>query len=216
MHRRRPRGLATNQTRRRGRSRIPCRNAFQDRSPCRRRDRRAQARSHSRRRTSRRSDSRSRSWNSALFGAYVAVSIRAKRLAPERGLRDPARTRADLPSGKVTFLFTDIEGSTRLLTELGDRYPTVLGEHQRAPRQAFGNPRRRRGGHARRRLFICFRARTGCAGGGRPGAALARRRVRPRSNRPAQACCSAPRVPTLTLKRPPITRSRLINCSESY
>ena len=64
--------------------------------------------------------------------------MRAKRLAPERGLRDPARMRADLPTGTVTFLFTDIEGSTRLLTEFGDRYPTVLGDHRRALRQAFG------------------------------------------------------------------------------
>jgi hypothetical protein len=28
----------------------------------------------------------------------------------------------DLPRGTVTFLFTDIEGSTRLLHELGDAY----------------------------------------------------------------------------------------------
>jgi len=28
----------------------------------------------------------------------------------------------DLPAGTVTFLFTDIEGSTRLLRELGERY----------------------------------------------------------------------------------------------
>jgi len=43
-----------------------------------------------------------------------------------------------LPSGTVTFLFTDIEGSTRLLTELGrDRYAKVLGEHERLLRAAF-------------------------------------------------------------------------------
>ena len=34
-----------------------------------------------------------------------------------------------LPTGTVTFLFSDIEGSTRLLTALGDRYPQVLEEH---------------------------------------------------------------------------------------
>ncbi len=32
----------------------------------------------------------------------------------------------DLPHGTVTFLFTDIEGSTRLLKQLGDRYGVVL------------------------------------------------------------------------------------------
>jgi class 3 adenylate cyclase len=42
-----------------------------------------------------------------------------------------------LPSGTVTFLFTDIEGSTRLLLELGDRYADVLAEHRRVLREAF-------------------------------------------------------------------------------
>jgi predicted ATPase/class 3 adenylate cyclase len=43
----------------------------------------------------------------------------------------------ELPTGTVTFLFTDIEGSTRLLDELGDRYAEVLGEHNRVLRAAF-------------------------------------------------------------------------------
>jgi predicted ATPase len=43
----------------------------------------------------------------------------------------------DLPTGTVTLLFTDIEGSTRLLDELGDRYPGALAAHQRALREAF-------------------------------------------------------------------------------
>jgi predicted ATPase/class 3 adenylate cyclase len=39
--------------------------------------------------------------------------------------------RSDLPSGTVTFLFTDIEGSTRLLEELGaERYAEALAEHR--------------------------------------------------------------------------------------
>jgi predicted ATPase len=42
-----------------------------------------------------------------------------------------------LPSGTVTFLFTDIEGSTRLLHELGDDYAEALAEHRRALRSAF-------------------------------------------------------------------------------
>jgi predicted ATPase/class 3 adenylate cyclase len=42
-----------------------------------------------------------------------------------------------LPSGTVTFLFTDIEGSTRLLGELGERYADVLAEHNRILREAF-------------------------------------------------------------------------------
>jgi predicted ATPase/class 3 adenylate cyclase len=49
------------------------------------------------------------------------------------------RVRADvsLPRGTVTFLFTDIEGSTRLLQELGDGYGDVLAEHRRTLRGAF-------------------------------------------------------------------------------
>ena len=42
----------------------------------------------------------------------------------------------DLPTGTVTFLFTDIEGSTGLLQALGDRYPAVLGEHAAILRKA--------------------------------------------------------------------------------
>ena len=44
---------------------------------------------------------------------------------------------ADLPSGAVTFLFTDIEGSTRLVKQLRERYGEVLQEHQRLLRAAF-------------------------------------------------------------------------------
>jgi predicted ATPase len=46
--------------------------------------------------------------------------------------------RAELPVGTVTFLFTDIEGSTRLIEALGeDGYVDALGEHQRVLRTAF-------------------------------------------------------------------------------
>jgi class 3 adenylate cyclase len=45
---------------------------------------------------------------------------------------------SQLPSGTVTFLFTDIEGSTRLLHELGDAYADALAEHRRFLREAFG------------------------------------------------------------------------------
>ena len=38
---------------------------------------------------------------------------------------------SELPTGTVTFLFTDIEGSTRLLNELGDAYADALAEHRR-------------------------------------------------------------------------------------
>jgi DNA-binding NarL/FixJ family response regulator/class 3 adenylate cyclase len=44
---------------------------------------------------------------------------------------------AELPAGTVTFLFTDIEGSTKLLRQLRDRYAEMLAEHQRLLRAAF-------------------------------------------------------------------------------
>ena len=44
----------------------------------------------------------------------------------------------DLPSGTVTFLFTDVEGSTKLLHELGaEAYAEALAEHRRVLREAF-------------------------------------------------------------------------------
>ncbi len=46
-------------------------------------------------------------------------------------------TAATLPSGTVTFVFTDVEGSTRLLDELGaEPYAEVLAEHRRVIRAA--------------------------------------------------------------------------------
>jgi class 3 adenylate cyclase len=50
----------------------------------------------------------------------------------------------ELPIGTVAFLFTDIEGSTQLLKELGvEGYGEALGDHQRILREAFAE----HGGH---------------------------------------------------------------------
>ena len=50
----------------------------------------------------------------------------------------PRRPRpATLPTGTVSFLFTDIEGSTRLLQELGDRYAAVRDQHAAIVRHAI-------------------------------------------------------------------------------
>jgi predicted ATPase len=43
----------------------------------------------------------------------------------------------ELPSGTVTFLFSDIEGSTSLLRELGDAYTGALADHRGVFRAAF-------------------------------------------------------------------------------
>jgi len=46
---------------------------------------------------------------------------------------------ATLPGGTITFLFTDIEGSTRLLQELGDAYGDVVRDHRRLLREHLGD-----------------------------------------------------------------------------
>src|SRR5919201_4330092 len=43
----------------------------------------------------------------------------------------------ELPSGTMTFVFTYVEGSTRLLRQLGERYGAVMAEHGRLLRDAF-------------------------------------------------------------------------------
>ena len=50
---------------------------------------------------------------------------------------------AELPSGAVTFLFTDVEGSTALLKQLREHYAAGLAVHQHLLREAFA----RHGGH---------------------------------------------------------------------
>ena len=45
--------------------------------------------------------------------------------------------RGDLPTGTVTLLFTDIEGSTRLASQLGLRFSAQLAEHDRILREAI-------------------------------------------------------------------------------
>ncbi|MDQ3121281.1 MAG: adenylate/guanylate cyclase domain-containing protein, partial [Actinomycetota bacterium] len=42
-----------------------------------------------------------------------------------------------LPSGTVTFVFTDIEGSTELLKQLGSSYGDILASHRRIVRETF-------------------------------------------------------------------------------
>jgi predicted ATPase/class 3 adenylate cyclase len=60
---------------------------------------------------------------------------------PPRDLAATAVERADVitepPTGTVTFLFSDVEGSTQLLRRLRGHYAEVLGEHQRLLRAAF-------------------------------------------------------------------------------
>jgi predicted ATPase/class 3 adenylate cyclase len=67
-------------------------------------------------------------------------------------------------AGTLTFLFTDIEGSTRLLQELGDRYADVLLEQRRLLRAAFTEAGGREVDTAGDSFFVAFdRARDAVA-----------------------------------------------------
>jgi class 3 adenylate cyclase len=76
--------------------------------------------------------------------------------------------RRDLPSGTVTFLFTDVEGSTKPLRELGaEAYGEALLEHRRVLREAFDA-----GGASR-----SIRKATPCSSPSRPRRARSRSEV---------------------------------------
>jgi predicted ATPase/class 3 adenylate cyclase len=76
----------------------------------------------------------------AAPGGAIAIADASARPVPfrfwSRAVHHPVVR--DLPSGTVTFLFTDVEASTRLLHELGaEGYAEVLAEHRRALRETF-------------------------------------------------------------------------------
>jgi predicted ATPase/class 3 adenylate cyclase len=87
----------------------------------------------------------------------------------------------ELPSGTVTLVFSDIEGSTRLLHEQGERYPELLAEHRRLLREAFA----RRGGievdtHGDAFFYAFSRASDALAAAGEAQQALASTPIRVR------------------------------------
>jgi predicted ATPase/class 3 adenylate cyclase len=64
--------------------------------------------------------------------AFRGLDVRRRRFHDSESLM-----RSDLPTGAVTFLFTDVEGSTRLLEEIGDEaYEEALSVHRRIVRAA--------------------------------------------------------------------------------
>jgi predicted ATPase/class 3 adenylate cyclase/Tfp pilus assembly protein PilF len=77
----------------------------------------------------------------------------------------------ELPSGTVTLLFTDIEGSTALAERLGDRWPGVLAEHNRILRETFSAHGGIELGSEGDALFVAFAG----AGAAAAGAAAAQR-----------------------------------------
>jgi class 3 adenylate cyclase len=61
-----------------------------------------------------------------------------------------------LPTGTVTFLFTDIEGSTRLLKRLGARYSDLLDQHHGLLRKVFAEFHGREVDTQGDALFVAF------------------------------------------------------------
>ena len=58
-------------------------------------------------------------------------------MAKTREFTARGKPQTDLPGGTVTFLFTDIEGSTGLLKRQGEGYAGLLAEHHRLLREIF-------------------------------------------------------------------------------
>jgi len=75
---------------------------------------------------------------------YTGVSLkslnRKTRITIEVRMSEEAKfnsAHSDLPEGTVTFLFTDIEGSTELLKQLKDQYASLLADQRRILREIF-------------------------------------------------------------------------------
>jgi predicted ATPase/class 3 adenylate cyclase len=67
----------------------------------------------------------------------------------------------DMPTELVTFLFTDIEGSTKLLRQLGDLYRDVISQHHRILREAIALGRGTEVGTEGDAFFAVFRTPSG-------------------------------------------------------
>ena len=98
-----------------------------------------------------------RSLQSEILEQRPSLEIESAGL--ERRAGAPATTEAPasvIPSGTVTMLFTDIEGSTALVHELGDGYGELLLLHDRVLREACSRHRGVEVAHLGDGLFIAF------------------------------------------------------------
>jgi WD40 repeat protein/class 3 adenylate cyclase len=71
------------------------------------------------------------------FGVEPSAETHALFNGLLKGAKVPRRIITAQPSGTVTFLFTDIQGSTRMLDKLGDHYATSLADHHHILRAAI-------------------------------------------------------------------------------
>jgi class 3 adenylate cyclase len=100
----------------------------------------------------------------------AGVPLRPSRRRPAtraaaRAARRSASAAAGLPRGTLTLLFTDIEGSTRLLQRQPEQYADLLAQHQHLLREAFAAHGGREVGTQGDGFFVVFRrARDAVAG----------------------------------------------------
>jgi class 3 adenylate cyclase len=81
--------------------------------------------------------------NAAKKFKIVPIGFIAGQLQTERALVPRAGLAVPLPSGFVTMLMTDIEGSTALVQQLGERYAEVINDVWSTLRRCVGDA----GGH---------------------------------------------------------------------
>jgi hypothetical protein len=113
--------------------------------------------------------------------------------APWSGTTLSMSSAAELPRGTVTFLFTDIEGSTRLLKQLRDHYEKALDEHQRILRAAFDEHGGREIDTQGDSFFVAFpRAKDAVAAAVEAQRALAEQRWPAGRNSASNACARQP------------------------
>jgi predicted ATPase/class 3 adenylate cyclase len=95
-------------------------------------------------------------------------SLRSRRpvvsLALRRNVRIVPDQQSDLPEGTVTLLFSDIEGSTALLIQLGDRYAEVLSAQRALIRRAMQDGDGREMGTEGDSFYIAFASATSAVG----------------------------------------------------
>jgi class 3 adenylate cyclase len=108
----------------------------------------------------------------------------------------------DLPTGTVTLLFTDIEGSTRLLEQLGDRYVQMLAAHQELLRAAFDEHHGHEVGTEGDAFFVAFaKASRATPTASSPTSTMSTSPSRGKTS--MRLCSSTPACSRSTPRRPP-------------
>jgi predicted ATPase/class 3 adenylate cyclase len=98
-----------------------------------------------------------------VVAMLLGFGLELRRRRQEPPPPQPSRP-AELPTGTVSFLFTDIEGSTRLLQQLGDRYAAVRDQHAAIVRHAIDQGGGVEVSTEGDSFFVAFRSPVGAVG----------------------------------------------------